>query len=429
MDGVRRIGIRYEPLPTQRLFHGSRARFKGFSGPVGSGKSQALVQEVLRMAFENPGRWGLVGAPTYAMLRDTAMGALLSTLEENGIEHELNKGEMVLTVGPMKSRVLLRTLDEPERLRGTNLAWFGVDELTYATEEAWTRLEARLRDPGARRLGGFGVWTPRGFDWVHRRFVSQPVAGYEVFRAQPFENRFLLDKVPDYYQRLEQSYDGQFYQQEVLGEYLNLNQGAVYHAFDRTRHVEAAAFDSGEPLLWAMDFNVDPMCSVVGQRRGERLVVLDEIVLRRATTEDAVYEFLRRYPRAPGGLKIYGDASGGARQTTGSSDYDLIRQVLQRERYGRWEILVDRANPSVRERVGLVNSLLKNAAGAQRITVAPRCRELIVDLEQVVYKADSGVIDKERDPMRTHLSDALGYLAWAEYRAKSPVGFQYRPLF
>ena len=33
-------GIRYKPLPTQRLFHLSDARFKGYSGPVGSGKSQ-----------------------------------------------------------------------------------------------------------------------------------------------------------------------------------------------------------------------------------------------------------------------------------------------------------------------------------------------------------------------------------------------------
>ena len=43
-------------------------------------------------------------------------------------------------------------MDDFERLRGTNLAWFGLDELTYTAEEAWLRLEGRLRDPRASRL-------------------------------------------------------------------------------------------------------------------------------------------------------------------------------------------------------------------------------------------------------------------------------------
>ena len=60
--------IPYKPLPSQRLFHESAARFKGFSGPIGSGKSQALCQEAIRLSYMNPGRTGLIGAPTYPML-------------------------------------------------------------------------------------------------------------------------------------------------------------------------------------------------------------------------------------------------------------------------------------------------------------------------------------------------------------------------
>ena len=33
-------------------------------------------------------------------------------------------------------------------------------------------------------------------------------------------------------------------------------------------------------------------------------------------------------------------------------------------------------------------------------------------MEEVTYKPDTGVIDKEKDSKRTHLSDALGYLVW-----------------
>ena len=48
--------------------------------------------------------------------------------------------------------------------------------------------------------------------------------------------------------------------------------------------------------------------------------------------------------------------------------------------------------------------------------IDPRCRELVKDFEQVTYKENSQVVDKERDPRRTHLSDALGYLVWQECR-------------
>jgi len=54
---------------------------------------------------------------------------------------------------------------------------------------------------------------------------------------------------------------------------------------------------------------------------------------------------------------------------------------------------------------------------------------LIKDLEQVTYKADSNAIDKDRDRMRTHLSDALGYLLWQECRMLPRIGERRERLF
>src|SRR5437667_8800941 len=257
--------IAYSPLPSQKAFHKSAARMKGFSGPIGSGKSQALCHEAIRLTYLNPGRAGLIGAPTYPMLRDTTQQALFEILKINRIPYEYGKAENILKMKDSGSRILFRPLDEFERLRGTNLAWFGLDELTYAPEAAWLRLEGRLRDPKAKRLSGFGVWTPKGYDWVHRRFISEPKPGYEVILAKPFENRFLLAEIPDFYERLKSSYDEKFYQQEVLGQYLHMGVGLVYHTFDRKDHVKEMNADPNLPLLWALDFNVDPMSSVVAQ--------------------------------------------------------------------------------------------------------------------------------------------------------------------
>ena len=421
-DGTCFRRIAYEPLPSQRAFHGSGARFKGFSGPIGCGKSQALCQEAVKLSYLNVGRTGLIGAPTYPMLRDATQATLFEILDSNAIPYEYNKAENVLLMRDTLSRILFRPVDDFERLRGTNLAWFGLDELTYCPEPAWLRLEGRLRDPKARRLCGFAVWTPKGYDWVYQKFVAEPVKGYHAVIARPFENRFLLEKIPDFYEQLKKSYDENFYQQEVLGQYLSLNGGLVYSAFQRNDHLAVLPLERHAPLLWALDFNVDPMCSVVVQIIRGKVRVLEEIVLRHASTREACETFCRRFPDHAAGVVIYGDASGNHQHTTGTSDYQIVREYFRANYNARLQYKVARANPSVRERVMLTNSLLRNAEGEVQLQVDPKCKELIKDFEQVTYKSDSNQIDKERDRRRTHLSDALGYLLWEECGPRPSIG-------
>ena len=370
----------------------------------------------------NPGRLGLIGAPTYPMLRDATQAALLEILEANQIPYEHNKAENTLVMKDIRSRILFRPVEEFERLRGTNLALFGIDELTYTQEESWLRLEGRLRDPRASRLCGFAVWTPKGFDWVYKKFIAQEIPGYSVVKAPAYENRHLLEKVGNYYDQLAKSYDQKFYDQEVLGLYLNQSGGRAYSAFNRSDHLAASKADPRLPLLWALDFNVDPMSSLIAQLTPEKVTVLDEIVIRHGTTQEACEEFFRRFPKHAAGVVIYGDASGFHAQTTGASDYDMIREYFSIHSTTRVEYRVPRSNPSVKERLNLTNKTLRSASGEVGLVVDPKCKELINDFEQVCFKADTTVVDKDRDRMRTHLSDALGYLLWQEWRMEPAVG-------
>ena len=363
------------------------------------------------------------------MLRDATLTSFLEYLNTYELPYEFNKSESVLTMKDTGSRIYFRAVDEFERLRGTNLAWFGLDELSYTAEEAWLRLEGRLRDPLATQLCGFGVWTPKGFDWVYKRFIRDCVDGYEVVLAQPYENRFVLDKVPDFYERLKSSYDSKFFEQEVLGQYLNVQSGMVYQSFSRERNLKPLELDRSLPLFWALDFNVDPMSSIIAQKKGDDVMVLDEIVLRRASTEQACDEFISRYPNHPGGLVIYGDATGQRLQTAGTTDYQIIRQYLKGTAYHHPKFRVPASNPSVRERIALLNAKLFSAREETNLLVDPRCKGLITDFEEVTFKPDSSVIDKERDSKRTHLSDALGYLVWQECNPQPSFGEQDKRLF
>ena len=76
----------------------------------------ALCYQALLSAERNPNCVGLIGAPTYPMLRDVTIPAMLQILEEKRIKHEYHKSEYTL-IFP-RSRVLFRSLENYERLRG-----------------------------------------------------------------------------------------------------------------------------------------------------------------------------------------------------------------------------------------------------------------------------------------------------------------------
>jgi phage terminase large subunit len=326
-------------------------------------------------------------------------------------------------------------MENPERLRGPNLAWFALDELTYTREEAWTRLLGRLRHPQARRLCGCAVWTPKGYDWVHHTFLEQQSPDYRLVQATPRENVHLPK---DFYDQLKDSYADLFYRQEVLGEYLDVFGGNAYYAFS-DENIEAAKYNPNLPLCWALDFNVDPMCSVICQleewrrtpwasaaHETKKMVrVLDEIVLSNSNTMEATEEFIYRARKLAGNVykipvNIYGDASGNSRSSkSGRTDYELIRESFRRCPQFSIDTRQNTANPLVRDRVNTMNNALCSVSKDRSVLIDPRCRELIKDLRQVRWKRDAagnpvGDLDKS-DSRRTHVSDALSYLVASEF--------------
>ena len=101
--------------------------------------------------------------------------------------------------------------------------------------------------------------------------------------------RIKYDPLPS--QRKFHDSETKFKGQEVLGEYLNLLSGRVYYAFDRRVHTGEFVCDPMEPLLWSLDFNVNPMCSVIGQLGNDRVVMLDELFLPDSSTSQACDAF------------------------------------------------------------------------------------------------------------------------------------------
>lgn len=430
--------VEWDPYPSQERFVLSEDRFQGFSGPVGTGKSMALAMRSILMAYINSGRTGTVTAPTYRMLEDTTTQSIMEFCVEKRIPHYYQKADNNLLLLEPMSTIRFRSTDDPLKLVGSNLAWFGMDELTYTKQDAWRRLQARLRDPRASFLTGFAVWTPNGHDWVWRDWIGpKKIKGFNAILAQPGENRAVLEKNPTYYEDMRLSYDEAFFRQEALGEYIGGGGAIPYHAFDQSLDVEPVKFDPRYPLCLSADFNIDPMCWVIGQRipgNPDSIAVLQELHLRNANTRQAVEQFIRQTigftrQQRPLILEVYGDSTGTARDTTGElqGDYDIIFENLARYREYKVVNKVE-TNPAERSRIVAVNSAFCNAAGMRRITIDPSCTNLIADLEDCRWATDShgktlNYVD-ESNKLRGHMTSAFGYLVWGALRVLRAVGPQ-----
>jgi hypothetical protein len=115
------------------------------------------------------------------------------------------------------------------------------------------------------------------------------------------------------------------------------------------------------------------------------------------------------------------------RTSASRTDWQIIKNF-----FGRYPDLyhvgfrLPSANPPVKDRVNCVNAVLHNHAGEHRLLIHPACKHLIRDLEQVCWKADPhgnvlADLDKS-DPMRTHVSDALGYCLSREFPMQAQRG-------
>jgi len=145
----------------------------------------------------------------------------------------------------------------------------------------------------------------------------------------------------------------------------------------------------------------------------QEIYVIDEIFIRNSNTIQTCEEFKTRYANHNAGVILYGDATGEARHTDSNlSNWKIIENELKR--YGLTK-RVPTKNPAERDRVNAVNGMICNSKNQRRIFVNPKCRNVIRDLEQVSFKEGTTQIDKTKDLLLTHPSDALGYMIERDY--------------
>ncbi len=235
--------LRIQLTSNQKAFRDSPARYRALVGGRGSGKSfvGALDLAVRAMA---PGRGGLlygVYAPTYGMLKDASMRSLLEIGKRLGILKSINRSDMTVTLGN-GSEVICRSLDDPERARGPNLAGVWMDEASLIPRAAFDIVIASLRGGQGAPEWLSATFTPRGKGhWTYEVFGT-PGPDTALFHARTADNPFLP---AGFFEAVRGQYTDHFARQELEGEFVD-PAGAVFQ-----RHWFQIVETAPEGIHWA----------------------------------------------------------------------------------------------------------------------------------------------------------------------------------
>lgn len=354
------------------------ARFPGYVGGIGSGKSFAGAAKVLARIDRK--EIGGVYAPTYPMLRDATKRTLLSLLDAAGVGYIHHISDNTITIPASGHEIICRSLDNPDSLRGPNLDYAWVDEASLAARESWQVIKGRVRVGVLPQA--WATFTPKGRNWCWEEWERDANPDHPLYRVKTTENPELP---PGFAAAL--GYAGRFAEQEIGGLFVAF-EGLVYAGFSRRDHVRRLTAEelADWRTLQAVDVGTrNPTAILTIRFSGDRIHVEREVYRRGMDAEEipaAVAD--EAFARKPETVVIDPSAAG------------VIKAIRKRRL------------PAVGARNEIGEGIRRVTAVLPDLTVDPSCVNLIAEFESYAYPQNR----QERDvptPENDHALDALRY--------------------
>lgn len=384
-------------LPPDKVKHGL------LLGGFGCGKTHAIGLRWLylidwRAKHQRFKAKLMIVEPTYQLIRDVLVPELNEFFDTQKIKHHYHKSihNYSIWLNGIEFTAMLRSADNPASLTGKTLTDVIIDEFdkirSISDQKAvWTELIARIRKVDHATLGA--VTTPEGFKYTYELWQEKnhDNPAFRMIRAKTRDNFFLPQ---DYIDNLVSQYDSLLAKQYLEGEFVNLNNQTAYYCFTRDC-IKPVDVNPQIPIYIGMDFNVNPMTAVVYQIVDNEIRVNSEYYIPNSNTRAMAQLISADWGRYA--VYICPDMTGGSRKT--SADMTDL-QILQSFGFQ----IIGQRNITERSRLNIVNNLFDK----KRVTIDPKCKRLINDLEKVTTN-DYGQIAKDKESQLTHISDAFGY--------------------
>lgn len=385
--------LRFHPVQSQAWHH--PARFKTIHAGRRSGKTELFGKRkrvlwlwdclINRRPWQNPRSF--IAAPTRDQVKAIYWRDIKALTPSAWLDGKSETELALYTKWGAELRLV--GLDKPDRIEGPPWDEGCIDE--YASCKPGI-FDGNIRPAMADRKGGIDlIGVPDSYgpaQTEYKSFCNRGRTGTDPEWADfSWDSDGILP--PAEIESMRRSMDPRLFLQETSGAFV-LAGGRALPDFSRERHVKPCPYDASLPLCWSLDFNINPMCSGIIQYHGDRVRVIDEMVLAETWTDPACTAFLMRAAErgwSLKGLRVYGDATGSARDTTsGESDYAIIKRRLRN--IEDLQFRVHRAQASIKDTLNATRSLLLTADGEVRLSIDPRCEQLASDCESALWPSD-----------------------------------------
>ena len=400
-------------FPHQWDFLTSDKTINGLVAGFGAGKTHIFIRKTLLNMFKRTNNNGVSNGwviyPTFDLAEELFVQPFKELLDDINCPYEYNQSKHRFRTAA--GNIKIYQLQKPQRIIGAELTFIGFDEFDV---ESWKNCDIAFKKAIGRMRGSenceiYIVSSPEGYHYCHKIFVTDANEDRHLVRGKTTDNTYLPKS---YVKLLESNYDENLLKAYRDGEFVNLSALSTYHSFNREKNVKEVKYNPKKPIHIGMDWNVDPLCSVLWQEYNDKpnIRVFKTYSLSHQgqgdlLTERMCQQIKQDYPSNT--YYAYPDATGAARHSSARfSDIDILRR--------HFKVNVRHINPLVVNRVNAMNNALQD-----NMIIDASCTDLINDLERVTNKPNTREIDKS-DGRYSHLSDALGYSVIWNYPAVKP---------
>lgn len=301
------------------------------------------------------------------------------------------------------------TADSLKSIENISICW--CEEAQTISDKSFEKLTPSIRGKNSKGQGSIIIisYNPETVnDPVHIRFIASEYPKTHICHINYLDNPYCSQEIieeaesmkknkPDDYKRIWLGVPDDFSNRAVVKYFNNDNICDVNYLPD-------------EDLILTMDFNVDPMMWCVCHKDENNLYQFDEIVIDNCTTQDAINEFINRYPHHKGNIILCGDASGNYRKTqSNQSDYVICRNALLKHGYEKVMQNTRPFNPPIQQRIKAFNKLIFDDNGERHYFVSQNCKWTLYNLRNLLYKVGTSIIDLPT-PARIDADNDLKYL-------------------
>ena len=451
------VTINYQAEVTAAKFHASNAFVRAIMGPIGSGKSVAGVQEILRIGMlQEPQadgirrtRWAVV-RNTYPELRTTTIATFLDWFRDIATISYGSPIRALIEFGDVWIEVIFIALDKEadvKKLKSLELTGVFLNEASELPKSVLDMATGRVNRYPGKKDGGptrscviMDTNPPDNDSWFYKLFEEEQPEGYEIFKQPPAllkipgkfgpvylpnpdaENIKNLSAGYGYYTVQVPGKKDQWIKVFILGQYGTSQDGRpCYPSYNDAVHCSDKPLVAykGIPLLLGWDYGRTPVC-IIGQLGPTgQLRILDEICVDtegvgmgiRKFTRDVVKPYLYTHYPEQTSIISWGDPAGSARsQKVEENCYEIQAQE---------GIPTDSAlsnDPAYRlENVDYF--LIRMADGEPGFIIDPRCKTLRkgflggYQFERVQVSGDARYKDTPKKNRYSHSHDGLQYLA------------------